>query len=45
MSEFRTSRLRQVTVRVAAAIGLCIALSGCIVVPVGHYHPHRYYYY
>ncbi len=44
MVELRTRRLRQIAVRVAAAVGLCIALSGCIVVPAGHYHPHRYYY-
>lgn len=44
MVELHARRLRQITVRIAAAVGLCIALSGCIVVPVGHYHPHRYWY-
>ncbi len=33
--------------RVAAAVGMVLALSGCIVVPAygPHYHPYRYYYY
>ena len=45
MTQPRTLRPRHFIIRAAAAIGLCIALSGCIVVPVGHpfYHPYRYY--
>jgi hypothetical protein len=41
-----TRRFRTIATRILAAAGLCIALSGCIVVPAGHpyYHPYRYYY-
>ncbi len=39
-----------VVARVLGAVGVILALSGCVVVPAypryGYYwHPHRYYYY
>ncbi len=39
--------MRRGIVRVVAALGLVLALSGCVVVPAyypHHYHPYRYYY-
>ena len=41
--------LRRAT-RALAAIGMLLALSGCVVVPAyyprhAYYHPYRYYYY
>lgn len=44
MNRSSTSRFLTVATRILAAAGLCIALSGCIVVPGGHpyYHPYHY---
>ena len=44
MTQPNTRRFRTIATRIIAAAGLCIALSGCIVVPVGPYPPYRYYY-
>lgn len=45
MTQSKTRRFRTIATRIIAAAGLCIALSGCIVVPGGHpYHPYRFYY-
>ena len=37
------------TLRAIAAVGMVLALSGCVLVPAYYpryaYHPHRYYYY
>lgn len=41
-------RLRSMTVRVAAVVGVALTLGGCLVVPAGpgYWHrPYRYYYY
>ncbi len=39
----RRSRLRR-AIRLAAAIGVAITLSGCIIAPYpGYYHPHYYH--
>ncbi len=46
MNRSNTKSFRAVATRVLAAAGLCIALSGCIVVPGGrpYYHPYHYWY-
>jgi hypothetical protein len=34
---------QRVALSLLAAMGLALALSGCVVVPVRPYHPHYYY--
>ena len=47
MDRIRAKRRHRMLLRVLSAIGISIALSGCIVVPYEphHYHPYRYGYY
>ena len=44
MDQCSTKRLWRVTMRVLAAVGISIALSGCIVEPLWGPHHYRPYY-
>ena len=43
MDRSRIKRLQQVSVRVLAALGITLALSGCIIEPLWGPHYHRHY--
>jgi hypothetical protein len=40
----QTSLLRK-SAAIAAALGMALLLSGCVIVPAPYYHPPRYGYY
>ena len=42
-----STKWARMSVRILAAIGLSVALSGCVIEPLygPHYHPYRSYYY
>ena len=47
MTMSKNHRLTRMSVRLLAAIGLSVALSGCVVEPLygpHYYHPYRAYY-
>ncbi len=47
MTQSKAHRWRRVTVRVLGAIGVCVALSGCVIEPLWgprYYRPYHYGY-
>jgi hypothetical protein len=45
MNPSKTTSFRRASIRILAALGVCVALSGCIVAPYGpYYRPYPHYY-
>ncbi len=46
MDRSKMAQWRRMSVRLLAALGVSVALSGCVIEPIGYphyYHPYRYY--